>query len=673
VSDANAMLAAAQAMPGVKYAALSDSTTVAITYQDGTHHIIALLPLNDPGNVSSSSLSASSAHAVQPRVTENFLPAPGPSGGRGAYLYNAITTQSFKRIAAQNVDSSNWPVGPLSSWIQNAGGGTGYSVTNDLQAVADLGAVKHASVFFAQAHGGYFEDDDGTITFALATPYPDSPSIISQFTSQLDSDEMGFFSYADYQIDPFTHQMVFSLGDLLYMTPDFVKANLSFTANSVVFLNACSLMVGVPFSGIAPAPATLDKFGVASQAMVQAFFDAGAGALLGWDNTVNSVQAAESAMYFFDRVLGAGAQGVTGGYPVLTGAPGGYGGLAPGSNFLASPANRPFDVVTIFQQMHTKPRTFDDQPISIYSNVQNMFSISNINLDEAVVVDIDQDPATGLYNLSPNAQANEKIAFLRMMLNPKNTGAPSLMPTISGLAVQNDKQQLTITGDFGGPYTTRSITIGGNPVPATWTDGTIIVPLPFSGAGSSGNILVTIDDLKSNHVLLNQWNGVPFQLTINGGSTSQTINCSINLRASFDTLRQSPDFGPTVVPYNPVSTDDAVLQNGTCTFVATNPSGSGSIPWSPITQAFPISGTGANAIAQPTADGDGGGTMVLSFQAGYIGGMVSFLDTTATNGPGQQLVFDDTAQNLAAGTSSLTGVFQWSPTAGLSPDNDRAR
>jgi hypothetical protein len=642
---------------------LSNTTTVAITYKDGSEQVIALLPLNDPDNLTVTGASTPASAPVSPHDKDIVLPSSGSSSARTAFLYNSLPAQAFDSLGSPLLARSTSVLAPLVSWFTNAG----YTVTSNLAAIdggADLSEVQNAPVLFMQTHGTYYEDEDGSpLTYVLATPNPADVPHITEYQDQIYPQNsldptMGFFSYANYTRDPITGIKKYSLEDLIFVTPVYVATQMSFAPNSVVFLNACSLM----------AQGT-DPYAVASQAMVKAFFTAHAGAVLGWDDTVNAVQAADSALYFFDRVLGAGAQGVPGGYPVknvpgVTAVPGGY------IPYAANPANRPYDISTVFLQMRSKPHQASAQAASIYAIVQNPPSISTLNLDETVVVEIDPGPTAGTYVVAPPPGNVPTYATLQLQLNPNGapdlTGTPGLMPSIEGLNLQNDKQQLIVNGDFGGSYSTRSITIGGKTVAATWTDGSITVSsLPLT---AGGNILVTIDGLQSNHVLLNQWNAVPFTLTTTGSST-QIVSCNINLRASFDTLRPGPDQAPASMG---LTTDDGVLQNGTCTFASTgDQSGSGPIPWSPVTDAFPESGIGANAFADlPAGDGMGGGSMTITLEAGYVNlPQLNFLD-----GYYGQLSFDDTTQNLAGGTTPGNGeTLEWPPVAGLSPDANRAR
>jgi hypothetical protein len=126
-----------------------------------------------------------------------------------------------------------------------------------------------------------------------------------------------------------------------------------------------------------------------------------------------------------------------------------------------------------------------------------------------------------------------------------------------------------------------------------------------------------------------------------------------------------------------------VLQNGTCSFVSTNPDGGDDIPYfnsfAPGAGTVPATGATVWSIGQ-TIDGGGGGTVGLSIQAGYVGGVFSFLDTSATSAS-QLLEFDDSSGGLRAGSAAQSGdTFQWGatpaaqkPTTDIQPQGVRAQ
>jgi hypothetical protein len=712
-SDAIAMLAAAQALTDVQSADLSDSMTVSITYNNGMRQVIALAPLIGPNDGIAPAATTSPAQTLQPHIQDAVLPSGG-AAGRVAYLYDIFNTISYARLGTTITDASqDTPVAPLTSWFKNAP----YAVTNSLQnqptssgtpvtvSNGNITQVSNASVLFLHTHGAYWKDTAANIaagaapyTYVLATSYEANLDNLTAFENQLFENPipalatMIIFTYPLNYFDN-TGRLINSTIDLLSITPLFVSMNMTFAPNSVVFSDSCLLMMGYP---LPKPPAVQTAMGAASQEMVQAFFDAGAGAVLGWDQYSNLVQAADSAMYFFDRVLGAGADGLSGGYGSV-GVAGGYlaypaGPAGPAGEVEfppVNPPNRPFNIGAVFEEMSTTPRQSNDQPSAIFANVQGLAPIADQNLNQtAFVSSIMQNPNTLVLTAAPGAVPI--IATLQMQMNPAGapalTGTPALMPTISAVNLLNNSNQLIVYGDFGGSYDTRSITIGGNDVTAsaTWTSGQITVNnLPLSGGGSGGNILVTIDGLQSNHLLLNQWNDIPLKMITNNGSAQRTVSCDIDLRASFDALRQGPDLMPAT---NAVTTDNAVLENGECQFSATNPNALDvPIPWiNPYTlngQPFPATGADAYAI-NPTQDGLDGGSMALSLQAGYCdqpqGGLFCFLDTAATPAAGpvavNQLVFSDDTQNLGAGTApQQLGSLSWMSTPGLTPDPLEAR
>jgi hypothetical protein len=291
------------------------------------------------------------------------------------------------------------------------------------------------------------------------------------------------------------------------------------------------------------------------------------------------------------------------------------------------------------------------------------------------VYDIEQDPKTLVF--SPKPGSMPVVATLQVAFNPNiATTSLALMPTISGVNLQNDKNQLIVSGDFGGDYNSRSITIDGMDVTAnaTWTSGQITVNnLAPSGPGSGGNIMVTIDGLQSNHVLLNEWNNVSFTMTVSPQSNENRVDaCNMNFRASFDTVRSLPDTAPDL---QMVISEDPVLPptSGQCQLTDTliYPGAVVAVPWittaALATESFPSIGTNAVASGEVPATGDY--TLGITWQFSYT----SILDTSNAT-----LMFDATTQNLAAGSNPGGGnsdpSVQWSAaTADKPADPTHAR
>jgi len=324
---------------------------------------------------------------------------------------------------------------------------------------------------------------------------------------------------------------------------------------------------------------------------------------------------------------------------------------------LGYPPNRPFDFYSVFYDMHETRRDAAAQ----------ITSTDKLNLDQSYVIE-------GLL---------KKISATLEWDIAEGASIPALAPSISAVSLQNDLDILTVSGDFGGTAKNKSIAIGGTSMAATWTDDTITIkPLPRTGPGSGGYILVTMDGAQSNQVLLQQWKGMNLTMVTYNGPNTRTVTCSVNLRASFDTLRSDPDRKPDP---DAVTNDNPVVQNGKCQFVATgSQTGSGPIPWlDPYNQKTANPATFATAGGLTQADGNEGGSMSLWLEAAYTGGQLSFDDSSATNSA-HLLPVNDTTQNIptgqakqyggTSGTMYLLDTLNWSAGHASSPtDPHRSR
>ena len=424
--------------------------------------------------------------------------------GRTAFLYNAVSDISYSTLGISGV-----PIDSMRPWFTTQG----YSVIDAAGVPSDLMQVQNAAVFYMDAHGGFGVDESGNRVYEIATPilarengvtYTDN---IFAFYALLKTDEMGYHSATQFWVDQLG-QKHWALTHYMFITAKFVTDYMSFAQGSLVFINGCNLMNPDP----------------AAQAMVNAFLTQHAGVVLGWTDKVNAVMAGDTGLFLMDRLLGAGA-GTTGN------TPNGY--LA----YTATPANRPFSLGTELEEMNVYPRQ---------SSQQKYAPLNTIYLNQSVILSwftthVELFPISATLNYQFNLSLTESIA---------------LAPTISAVTLSNNLGQLILSGDFGGSFTNRSVSIGGNPMPGVvWTDGTITInPLPQD---AGGNILVTIDGAQSNHVLLNQWSLAPVTMITTNGPYQRTVTCDINLRASFDSLRQAPDQMPAT---GAVTTDNAVFR-----------------------------------------------------------------------------------------------------------------
>jgi hypothetical protein len=626
------MLAAAQALPDVQTAQLTTPTTVGILFKDGTPMVVDTFPLNDTSNHLAPGTGIPSAATLSRKINKVELHLTNDAilpTGRKAYLFDEVPVD-FTSLGLPYP-----PTTTSATWFQNAG----YTPVLQSGSIADLINLKDASVFTLEAHGGwglmtplYDSQTALTVLFFIGTTVPIEQDYVDALRPELQAGELGYYAAVDYTIDPTTHLPVWQIYDTFSFTPKFVRNYMTFTDDSLVVMNVCHLMETdqskLTNAGVSILLAQNEISAV--QDMVQAFFDSNAGAVLGWDDTEGALDGVDTTWYFLDRVLGAGSAG--------------YG------TYLSNPPNRPYNVNGVFART-----------ASIAHNYPNSGRTASVPLSEAYGYYAVTDPSTG--EVSTDTSRPPIIAHLTLQYSPKmpaNSPSLALVPTIAQVQLNNNTNALTLTGDFGGNYTNRAVTINSVPMPATWTSGSVSVsPLPIT---AGGNVQVTIDGASSNQVLINQWNSVPLTMvTQNGGSDTRTVTCSINLRTSFDTLAQIPD-GPRSTSL--VTTDQVVLQNGQCSFVSTNPPGGDTLPWFNI---FTTGGETPATLASvwsigQSLDGSGGGTVGISIQAGYFGGQFDFLDTSSTNQT-QLLTFDASTGLLRAGTANQSSdTLSWAAT-----------
>ncbi|HEX3467266.1 MAG TPA: hypothetical protein VHT05_04240 [Candidatus Elarobacter sp.] len=125
------------------------------------------------------------------------------------------------------------------------------------------------------------------------------------------------------------------------------------------------------------------------------------------------------------------------------------------------------------------------------------------------------------------------------------------LPSIERLVADDVNGALDIFGAFPATPGTVSITNASGTAtltPTKWTTGTIVVPLPSSGAGANGLVSVTSEGITSNAVPLTQWSGKITYSTNDSIATWEGDNGSgaVALTAAFDVAFRA-DVHPTVV------------------------------------------------------------------------------------------------------------------------------
>ena len=211
-----------------------------------------------------------------------------------------------------------------------------------------------------------------------------------------------------------------------------------------------------------------------------------------------------------------------------------------------------------------------------------------------------------LHQLGHDQASGANLAFTAF---PTNGNSQTLLaPSIWFMEVDSYFNILTIQGEFGDdPGTSnRIVTVGGQQIHViTWANNQIICDLPVSGPGSSGEVIVTVRQQKSNTAYLTEWEG-DFTHTVTGqGSLKQTATYHIRIRADIRLVRNHIHEVPNLIADRAVvATEDSGYSyecsgSFTETFPGTPPTvctekwfGAGSLPRLPFLQT----GSGILAI-----------------------------------------------------------------------------
>jgi hypothetical protein len=130
-----------------------------------------------------------------------------------------------------------------------------------------------------------------------------------------------------------------------------------------------------------------------------------------------------------------------------------------------------------------------------------------------------------------------------------------MAPSISNMQVdetQGDGGQLTINGIFGKNQDT--VQVGGfDAHVVSWDPTKIVVDLSLSGAGSAGDVQVTVRGHKSNVARLTEWSSDKYNYTINGDGSLQ-ITAKFNLHFRADIRKYRP-----VIHAKPIEPNTATL------------------------------------------------------------------------------------------------------------------
>lgn len=371
-------------------------------------------------------------------VANNRLPAApaSPTAQREHPLASGLPQARQARLLhtfGTGFDDGQGMVNELTTWLDNAG----YQVRSGGQEgdgrLTALRAVKGDGFFYINTHGGWGDalHADGSTTGGTVFSIQSSTLVdaVLERTPEMRED------LADGRLTYFTARNGLTktiLGieypdhDTRYgITDKFVRAHWAFAPNSVVLVNAC----------VSARPASNGR------PLAAPFYDAclakGAGAYLGWTNTVSATGAFSVPRRFVDRVLGANA-------------------YQP-----ESPRQRAFVVADVMEELADKG--------------------------------LDRDPDSSA------------VFVLRA-----SGDAPTVMPGLKEMVVDEFRDELVLVGDFGprettGPNVGRVTVDGHERSVLSWTATRIVCALPRSGAGSAGAVRVQVGEHRSNVRWITRW------------------------------------------------------------------------------------------------------------------------------------------------------------------------
>ena len=146
----------------------------------------------------------------------------------------------------------------------------------------------------------------------------------------------------------------------------------------------------------------------------------------------------------------------------------------------------------------------------------------------------------------------------------KRTGLPYppiFAPSIRYVRMDEYQELLTLVGEFGADQ--PKVTVGGTEIaPKSWSPADIVVPLPRTGAGASGDVIVEVRGVKSNARQLSEWS-IPLKYSwIDAyGTTGHKFEGTgkIRYRADVGGYRLVPAEAPKYIARGGAPTKDSAL------------------------------------------------------------------------------------------------------------------
>src|SRR5215469_2584590 len=424
-------------------------------------------------------------------------------------------------------------------WMKNKG----YQPEEGADAsVSSLKTVGGEGIFYFDTHGGLW--GDGTAAFPhVYTIRTRTPSSFAEDLVVADDmvlpDPALIRMSARVELDPLYGWVV----QVNYgITHNFIdKYWGDFSVNSFVYIDACH------------SDDNTGDYGPAVATFMHSIFSKKASVYAGWSGTVPDSFAIDTAKLVFDRLLGA-------------------------NEFCAETDP---ESITDCEDGPAEPPVFPQRPF----DYQSVATVEFTNHSNVGIVRTVLDSFLVTLNFTPGASSSFGL----------------LAPSISNMYVNEfsgSGGQLTINGSFGAdPRPDGSVTIGGPNSTAnivSWAPDHIVADLNLSGAGSSGDVQVTVRGHQSNVARLTEWRGKNFISTVAGnGSLKLTTTFDLHLRGDLRKFRDQIH----VPPREPLgSIAEAVDSSGTFSASGSGPGIGETVYWSgsgtlvPVSPSLPITG-----------------------------------------------------------------------------------
>ncbi|MEJ1239315.1 hypothetical protein WBG78_14355 [Chryseolinea sp. T2] len=249
------------------------------------------------------------------------------------------------------------------------------------------------------------------------------------------------------------------------ITEEFVKKYMTFAENAIIYVDACNSMNDESKSF---GEALLDKCANKK------------GTFVGWTKPTSSVAYIPTQRYIFDRMIASNDV----------------------SGTEQKPDQRPFDFVSVYNDMFTYPEVF---------------------------------------HLGVSKHGG------RLAYNSRSTTEVLLTPSISYITMYDWESIMVLHGLFSdGPVQNGHVWINGKEASVIqWSKNFIICKIDDEGGDSFGNVMVTYNDQRSNTVPLSAWT-IPLTVTRDEAGIKTEATLKLRLRGDVHRFRAEPNATPIV-------------------------------------------------------------------------------------------------------------------------------